>query len=330
MRIIKDKEAIYLSHPLILNVELTDVCPLSCPYCYKDLSNTKELDYSVLVRVVSAFRKNGGSYILLSGGEPLLYTRLIDTIRLCTELHLKSALSTSGFGLDLNMVSQIVGVGLGELFISLNSIDKRINDYSRDGYSYAMKAIDLCEKMSVPFKLNTVVRKENISHLEELISYAKGKGAQGIDLLMNKPNNNGEAQSSLEYDDLNLLVNLLERYEGFLEYQSCFIPLKSYYNKTYCNQSLNPILKGCPAGKYLMTMFSDGTYAACPHSEKRESYKDIMEYWNMSEEVKRYRTLNELDNKYCASCAYSEYCSPCVTFEAYKNCWSDYGREITK
>ena len=67
--IIKDKEAIYLSHPLILNVELTDVCPLSCPYCYKDLSNTKELDYSVLVKVVSAFRKNGGSTIMQSAPE---------------------------------------------------------------------------------------------------------------------------------------------------------------------------------------------------------------------------------------------------------------------
>ena len=327
MRVLRNHETMYLSHPLVLNIELTDLCPLNCPYCYKDLSQTNEIDFSVLVNTINTFKKNGGSYILLSGGEPLLYTRLIDVIHTCSELSLKTALSTSGFGLKRDLLRQIIDAGLNDLFISLNSTDKAINACSRDGYEYAMEAINLCESVGISFKLNTVVRKENLPHLEDLIQYAKEKGAKGIDLLMNKPDSNGETEGVLGYKDLKHVIYLLDQYKGFLEYQNCFIPLKSYYNMLCSSRMLNPLLRGCPAGKYSMAMFSDGTYAACPHSNYRDSGKDIEEFWNRSEEIMQYRSINKSTNNYCSSCKYTEYCSPCITFEAYKNCWSEYGRE---
>ena len=68
--------------PMVINIELTDRCPLNCPYCYKELENSINLDFPVLSKALHEFSANGGKYVLLSGGEPLLYPHLLEQ-RLC-------------------------------------------------------------------------------------------------------------------------------------------------------------------------------------------------------------------------------------------------------
>ena len=320
----------HISFPLVINIELTDICPLNCLYCYKNLDMMKNIDFVLLNKNLEEYAQNGGRKVMLSGGEPLLYSHLIDTIKTCKKLGLITVISTSGYGLDSVKLKKLFSNGLDTLFISLNSNIKKINALSRDGYEHAVRAMELCKKLQFPYRLNTVVRHDNLSYLEELIKFAKAHGAAGMDLLSNKPNSNGDVSSSLTKDDIKELILILGKNEDYLRFQTCFIPLKTYFNKFSNNRNLNKILKGCTAGRYSMTIFSDGMYAPCPHSQEKESYNSIMTYWEKSKVLLRYRKGFGFNNKKCSHCTYREYCAPCITFPNYNYCLSAEDGEIEK
>ena len=271
MNYIKKAAENYVTFPMILNLELTDVCPLNCPYCYKNLEMTHNIDFSLLYRIIDEFAENGGRHILLSGGEPLLYPYLIEAIKKCSDANLTTAISTSGYGVSETKLKDLFEAGLNSLYISLNSHIPEINELSRDGYELAINAMKLCQMLSLPYKLNTVIRHDNVWHLQELIEFSHSHGADGIDLLSNKPNSNGEISSPLEPGDLYEIIDIINRNEKYLSYQKCFTQLSTYFNKIRGKAKLDSILKGCPAGKYSIAIFSDGFYAPCPHSAEKKN-----------------------------------------------------------
>ena len=116
--------------------------------------------------------------------------------------------------------------------------------------------------------------------------------------------------------------NILESNESYLSYQTCFIPLMTYFNKLRNNTKLNKLLKGCTAGRYSMAIFCDGRYALCPHSYEKEKFDSITSYWADSKLLLRQRESGNNGNKKCDRCAYKEYCSPCVLFSNSSNCLS--------
>ncbi|MCR2049039.1 radical SAM protein [Acetatifactor muris] len=312
------------SFPTVINIELTDRCPLTCPYCYKDLEMVHNIEFSVLVRILHEFAQNGGKYVLLSGGEPLLYPHLMETLTFCKNNGLRTAVSTSGYALDEYNLNNLFKSGLNSLFISLNSHIQEINSLSRDGYEFAINAMELCNKLHIKYRINTVVRHDSVKHLLGLVEFARKYGAIGIDLLSNKPNNEGIITSPLDNNDLRELIRIMNDNSDFLNYQTCFTQVKAYFNKISGHKRLNLILKGCSAGRYSMAIFSDGLYAPCPHSREREEFDSIYSYWNKSTVLAKYRKQSILEDKICFSCSYKDFCSPCLVFPVYNNCLSDF------
>lgn len=307
--------------PLVFNIELTDACPLNCPYCYKDINATKMLEYHHLINLLAEFASGGGKYILLSGGEPLMYPHLMETIKLGKSIGLKIALSTSGYGLNETKLRKMRELNLDFLYISLNSHIEEINNLSRDGYSYAIKAMQLCQKNNFPYRLNTVVRHDNLPYLEGLVNFAQRKNAQGIDILSNKPDRCGNISSPLDKNDIKELIKVFENNESYINYQTCFTILKAYFNKKNNHKNLNQLLKGCSAGLYSMTVFSNGCFSPCPHCEPRlqESFKSITEYWESSQVLTKFRQKKSVYLK-CENCKYIQYCSPCQAFSTNEYC----------
>lgn len=318
---------IYKGHtlfPLVFNIELTDACPLNCPYCYKDINTAKNLDFHYLIKLLDEFSSNGGKYVLLSGGEPLMYSHLIEAIKFGKSVGLKIALSTSGYGLNEMKLRKMSKYNLDFLYISLNSHIEAINKLSRDGYNYAIKAMQLCQKLNFPYWLNTVVRHDNLPYLEGLIDYAKKQNALGIDLLSNKPDRYGNISSPLDNKDIKELIKIFRKNGAYMNYQTCFTIMKTYFNKQNNHKNLNQLLKGCSAGLYSMTVFSNGSFSPCPHCESflQERFKSITEYWEKSQVLAKFRQKKSVSLK-CEDCTYSQYCSPCTAFSENEYCLGD-------
>lgn len=291
--------------PFIINIELTDYCPLKCIQCYKDNKAFKNMDYEYFKELVKEAAEIGTRKILLSGGEPFTYPHIIEAIELIKKRNIYVVVSTSGYGVDAKIVEKLKESGLDMLFISLNGSNKQINDLSRDGYQLATKAMRLCKEMKLPYRINWVARHDNVHDLPDLIKLCKTEGAVGIDILINKPNPSGYIDSPMSFEDLEYLYGVYQQNTDFLMYQTCFYLLRNM-------QGVNAnLLSGCAAGTLSMAIFSDHTFSVCPHIKGNQTYKSIMEFWE-NDKTTEFRTQKTIKKDTCHSCANKKICMPCM------------------
>lgn len=86
-------------------------------------------------------------YLNLSGGETLVYPHLDRLLKLINELGLSSAIAISGWGFDEKRLKELKDAGVKEIYVSLNGSVEEVNSLSRDGYSQAIAALELLQKM---------------------------------------------------------------------------------------------------------------------------------------------------------------------------------------
>jgi len=175
------------SKPRWLLAELTYRCPLQCPYCanppdyarYKD-----ELSTDDWLRVFREARALGSVQLGLSGGEPLVRDDLPILVAEARKLGYYTNLITSGYGLTEEKIAALKAAGLDHIQISIQSPDKRINDWLAGTESYAHKkeVARLIKKHGYPMVLCVVIHRQNIHQMREILEMAIELGADYLEL----------------------------------------------------------------------------------------------------------------------------------------------------
>ena len=178
--------------PLLdLRISVTDRCNMRCRYCmprehfdenHEFLPKEDILRFEEIVRVVQALLPCGLRKVRLTGGEPLLrrnLSELVRQLRACSE-ELDIALTTNGLLLNKHLKS-LVDAGLSRATISLDALDK--DTYKSMGDTDAsplvvLKAIDEAQKLGLPVKINTVVKKD--VNDDQIIELIRTFGPRGI------------------------------------------------------------------------------------------------------------------------------------------------------
>ncbi|KGM94082.1 pyruvate formate lyase-activating protein [Clostridium botulinum] len=91
--------------PGIRNIVFFQGCPLRCSFCHNpdtwDFNDGYEISSEELVKKIIRFKpyfKNDGG-VTFSGGEPLMQPKfLLETLKLCKENNIHTAIDTSGYG----------------------------------------------------------------------------------------------------------------------------------------------------------------------------------------------------------------------------------------
>ncbi|MCD3350268.1 pyruvate formate-lyase-activating protein [Clostridium botulinum] len=91
--------------PGIRNIVFFQGCPLRCSFCHNpdtwDFNGGYEISSEELVKKIIRFKpyfKNDGG-VTFSGGEPLMQPKfLLETLKLCKENNIHTAIDTSGYG----------------------------------------------------------------------------------------------------------------------------------------------------------------------------------------------------------------------------------------
>lgn len=113
--------------PRIIDIFVTERCNFSCPMCHVGESMIKNYSQSDIsldsIRKILLESKKWGSSFQIAGGEPTLYSHLIETLRLISSHNLISGLTTNGQLLG-GMAREIVYSGLNFLAISLDGWDE--------------------------------------------------------------------------------------------------------------------------------------------------------------------------------------------------------------
>ena len=170
--------------PVNGSLELTPMCNLRCKMCYVRLS-AEELEkrgalcpVSEWLRIAGELKEAGTLFLMLSGGEPLLYPGFRE---------LYAALKNMGFILTVNTNGTLLDEEWADFFLAHKPRRMNITLYGASGEEYealcgdafgcdrAVNAIRLLSERRIPVKVNFSAMPENYDRFSSVLSFCQDK-----------------------------------------------------------------------------------------------------------------------------------------------------------
>lgn len=286
----------YLPTPKVLQIEITNYCPLNCPQCYKK-REVFNIQLDVFKEIINEAAILGVKKIMLNGGETTVHPHFWDIIRFVEKNNIIPVCFTSGFNIDCKFLDNLRKSKL-ELYLSFNGSNDFINGKSRDGFDITLKAAELLCKNHIQYSVNWVARHDNVRDFPELIALLKGLRCENIEIESNKVTSNNYIESELTFEDYMFLREVIKKNTGFIKVQNCYNMLGRLLEELPKNR-----LYGCPAGIMSMFVSMDKEFAPCSHLNYREkNFVSIAQYWEKSDILKELRNSNPQELGQCKEC----------------------------
>ncbi|MCA1959926.1 MAG: radical SAM protein [Desulfomonile sp.] len=128
-----------ISLPLGLDLVLTKACNLRCLFCvsYGSLTGERWMSFELYERIAARLFWVAHDVFVCSGGEPLLYPRLQDAMRLVRDNRARSTVTTNGMLLRSEVASWMIeDQSVHELCISFDGARKHTLERIRRGADY--------------------------------------------------------------------------------------------------------------------------------------------------------------------------------------------------
>ena len=215
----------------------------------------------------------GAKAVQITGGEPLCYLDLIEVVKLCKEKGLYCMIATSGYGHSIDKYRELLNSGLSAICVSLNSIVQKVNNKTRQGFHYSMKAIEDAIEVGIPCFVNIVVNQDNFDTLAHTISVVRSMGACGVVLLKRFPNFKGEKFEPISCEQLSKIHDLIKD-NDFVMVENCY---KEYWSLFY-----NKSEKCLDCGNKSIFWNSDGRISPCSQKTMYK-YSSVHEMSNYNE-----------------------------------------------
>jgi pyrroloquinoline quinone biosynthesis protein E len=173
--------------PYTLVAELTYRCPLRCVYCSNPLDygrHRDELDTETWLRVLREAEDLGVVQLNLTGGEPLVRDDLEDIIAEARRLDLYTNLITSGIPLRRERLARFRELGLDNVQISIQDTEAAGSDRIAGRRSFDGKLViaGWVKELGFPLTLNTVLHRENLDHVADVVALAERLGTDRLEL----------------------------------------------------------------------------------------------------------------------------------------------------
>ena len=174
-------------NPLALIAEITHRCPLHCVYCSNPLQmagTSEELSTEEWTSILDQSGKLGMLHVHFTGGEPLARTDLTELIASAHAAGLYTNLITSGIGLNEQRLQGLVEAGLDHIQVSFQDSREEPANWIAGAKAHAHK-IELARAIrrhKIAFTVNLVVHRQNLDHLEEMISFIEQMNPERVEI----------------------------------------------------------------------------------------------------------------------------------------------------
>jgi len=312
-----------------LTIELTQKCFQGCLYCSSNSSfvDNIQLSFEIVKRVLDDFSFLGGKIVELSGGEPLSYEKIYETIDYALRKRLKVHLFTSAYlpnrRIDFDRLSKVT-----RFYINLQAPNSVIHDYLTGvlgSFDNVVGFVNECKSRGKWVGTHFVPLAHNIDEIDEYVRLAKHLKLDNISLLRFVEQGRGRKEVlSLNNDEILQLFSAIEKYrtDNSIEFKiGCPLDFGFIYRR---NNSAVP----CTSGISRCVIRPNGNVIPCP------AFKDSVEFiagnvnldrlshiWNKSPvfAVIRnfdYRKLRGL----CAECHFLNICRGRCHAQRYESC----------
>ena len=310
------KKHSYLKSPKILNLEITNRCPLRCPQCYKDPLAEADMDFGLFKDVAKQAAMIGVKRVMLNGGEPVLHPQFFDMVEILNKYDILPSCFTSGFGIDKDFVDALQKYDI-EFLLSFNGSNEKVHSISRDAFNITSRVAALFKESGYGFEVNWVARNDNVMDFPNLIKKMKELGCAKITIVCNKINGSCHVESALTKEDYIFLKEQVIDNDEFVTIQNCNNIMAQYFYDMPQSR-----LYGCPAGVSSMCVTVDGSFVPCPHLYfKEKAGISLLGYWNNSVQLNQLRVNQTASLKYCENCARNVKCNFCraICPESYRD-----------
>ena len=300
-----------------MNIEVTTNCPLRCPQCYCSLYGGKNIDKTRAIQIIKQAKELGLEHVEFSGGETLCYPYLTDLITFASGLGIETSVSLSGWNFNNEILQRLIESGISTIYVSLNGPTKEINLETRDGFEYAIRALEILHsKHFSSVIINWVMHRSNADVLPKMVDIGQKYGVEAILIIEPHPTYTGEMVTYPTKEQLFKVADLVRHHSGEpqLWVHHCFSPLLalSSENRLWGNSNRG-IYKGCSAGLASISIDVDGKFIPCRHLPMPEEYENVQDYWQFSSVLNQIRTIAEQKrSEPCSLCKLNRYCRPCL------------------
>jgi MoaA/NifB/PqqE/SkfB family radical SAM enzyme len=179
------KSSFGIRTPDQVTISITEECPNRCLHCaLPDSGRHHRLEPDEVEEVVGQVLDLGTTLVIFDGGEPTTYRELPDIVRAVDDRAI-STMFTSGAGFTERLAHDLKDAGLFAVNVSLDSTREEEHDRMRGrsgAYRDAMKAVRYAIDASLLVDLYAVMRKDNVSEIEEFHRLARDVGASELTL----------------------------------------------------------------------------------------------------------------------------------------------------
>jgi MoaA/NifB/PqqE/SkfB family radical SAM enzyme len=251
--------------PYHINWNITYQCNFNCTHCYsRAKADTEELTFSDKVKVAENISLSKVFSVNLGGGEPLLCEDTLEIAAYLSQRNVNVAISTNGWKATPELAQRVKDSGTSSIRLSLDNADPEMHDCFRGragSHSSALNALHLYSDLGIPVFISTTLTSLNFDNLEALVSIAEHGNASGIDFKRLRLFGNAcdsphlalsKTQESQLYEKISALNS---RY---------LIPISLVYG----HEPARGIDGGCPCGKTVLCLASNGDICPCVYSTK--------------------------------------------------------------
>ncbi len=157
-------------------IEVTDICNFECPGCFRqnNLTGHRPLE-EIKQEILQCRDQLNCSRICISGGEPLLYPQIIETVSYISSLKIKPIILTNGENLTRPLIWQLKKAGLYQFIFHADSgqnrpgwVDKTEEEMNELRQHFA-DMVHAAGKIKCGF--NLTIRRSNLGQVNDIVRW---------------------------------------------------------------------------------------------------------------------------------------------------------------
>lgn len=296
--------------------EVTDCCNLNCLHCGSAClsSNRNYLDFKLIEKTLKEIATTYDSkeiWVSITGGEPMLYPKLIDAIKLSRKLGFRCGMTSNGTLITEEMAKQLSDAGLETIAVSIDGLKETHESLrKKEGcFEQALNGVENLRKHGIEAQVISVIHKENIHQLNEMFDFFQNFGFYSWRLINIEPIGRARINDNLllEVDEIKSLLDFIKdkRASSNVEMDvtfgcSHFLPLEYEHE-------VRDFFFQCGAGVSVASIMVNGDIASCLDIERRPE----LVQGNISTDSFTYIWENKFENLRIDRTKNSSVCSNC-------------------
>ncbi len=170
-----------LNPPYLKNlmITITEKCNLSCKHCYITDKNLVDMSLENILELIKKFYNLQGIKLILTGGEPFLYTKLKELLQKLKTIPLQKVLLTNGtlISEQNQEILKLLKDNNFELFVSIDGLEDSHNEFrNADCFQNTIEGIKTLIENKIKVSVNTMIHKQNLNDFNSLYKLISSLG----------------------------------------------------------------------------------------------------------------------------------------------------------